>query len=165
MHPEDAEQVIRLSSAARIQVYQDLISADRRAAFMDSQSTDLAMLSKKIRQLQNRLNDTSKMTLVAEEDGSVIGYCAATVGENAVYLSNLYVHPKHQGKGAGKLLFAALKKHYPHKSMRLHVVGENARALSLYEKLGFKKIESRPSTYFGLSRILMEASADIDFSL
>ncbi len=79
-------------------------------------------------------------------DGKRAGYTAHCVtSDGALFLSKLYLSPEYRGKGLGTagLNFAAktavLRKL---KRVFLTVNKRNARAVEVYEKFGFKKIDS-----------------------
>lgn len=86
---------------------------------------------------------------VAEEDGELLGF-AAVQGED--YLGALFVLEEYWRKGIGKRLLNRCKKKY--KRLTLNVYAENAGAVAFYEKMGFKKSESRMSG--GFSEYSME---------
>jgi L-amino acid N-acyltransferase YncA len=86
--------------------------------------------------------------LVAEQDGTVLGYAAASKwkGRSAYRFSaetTIYLAPNCLGRGIGTCLYQLLLKQL--KDLGLHVaIGgialPNAASLALHEKLGFRKV-------------------------
>jgi GNAT superfamily N-acetyltransferase len=74
--------------------------------------------------------------------------------DGSLFLESLYVLPEHQGNGVGKALFAAGLRRYPHAGhVALNVLDKNARAISVYESLGF--VELSRSEFDGLPQVHM----------
>jgi len=91
--------------------------------------------------------DNGQVFLLAEENGTPYGFasyelnCDAT---NKTKIHKLYVLPETQGKGLGKQLVEFIKniaKQHQNEAVFLNVNRFN-KALSFYEKLGFKNIET-----------------------
>ena len=85
----------------------------------------------------------------AKTQGKLVGFILASyirdspfeVAENIGAINDLYVLPEHRGKGMGeKLIIECLEKLKTEgvQSVRVQVLSENATAIGLYEKLGFK---------------------------
>lgn len=84
---------------------------------------------------------------IAEIDGILVGgagiYPTAALPENTCELVKLYLHKDARGVGLGKqLLLKAMQwaKEYGYEQVYLESMPELAKAVSIYEKLGFKKI-------------------------
>nr|WP_236629298.1 MULTISPECIES: GNAT family N-acetyltransferase [Lactobacillus] len=75
---------------------------------------------------------------VAEKDEQVVGF----VGLGRRRLDFLYVLPGMQGKGTGSALMKTALAKLP-RPVRLDVFTDNERAKNLYQKFGFKVIETR----------------------
>lgn len=84
---------------------------------------------------------------VAEEGGGVFGFASGGPGERfsrelreyGGELQTVYVHPSHQGIGAGRRLVGAVARHLTEQrvnSMLLWVFAENLPARRFYESLG-----------------------------
>lgn len=76
--------------------------------------------------------------LVADDDGMLAGLGAAEHGDN--HISDIWVAPKHEGKGVGSALIAALEKQFVARGFReatIRVSADNTRALGLYLHLGY----------------------------
>jgi len=72
--------------------------------------------------------------VVAETGGEMIGF--VTVDPQACYLDQIVVAPEHWASGIGSALIAVAKQLSP-SALELHVNTDNARAIRLYQKLGF----------------------------
>jgi putative acetyltransferase len=72
--------------------------------------------------------------VVAETGGELIGF--VTVDPQACYLDQIVVAPEHWASGIGSALIAVAKQLSP-SALELHVNTDNARAIRLYQKLGF----------------------------
>ncbi len=81
-------------------------------------------------------NDLTKSAdiVVAETGGELIGF--VTVDPQACYLDQIVVAPEHWASGIGSALIAVAKQLSP-SALELHVNTDNARAIRLYQKLGF----------------------------
>lgn len=83
--------------------------------------------------------------LVAIQGDEPVG-CVLTVKnppwedvENLVFVIDLFVHPKHRGKGIGHALLASSLNACPSgKQVGLRVDSENHPAVTLYRKMGFR---------------------------
>ena len=85
----------------------------------------------------------SDTSLVAEVNGEVVGFAIAAkeVGKK-LHLLNFAVHPKYRRMGIGSALLRSLEKLAKKKGVKeiyLEVEEDNFAAISLYEKMGFKK--------------------------
>lgn len=87
--------------------------------------------------------------LVATSEEKLLGYifysCSSPLilRENRCVIYDLYVVPEFRGKGIGsELLKKALERIRSRgfKQVRIGVLSQNARALNLYEKFGFKEV-------------------------
>ncbi len=72
---------------------------------------------------------------LAEEGDAIAGYAAVAPG----WLNHLYVHPDHQGHGAGAMLLARVMADQD--ELRLWTFQRNARARAFYESRGFVAVE------------------------
>ncbi len=99
---------------------------------------------------QNEIEAQYSWPLVAEAGGTVIGYvCLMSLFEEAQIL-NIAVSPLQRGRGiARRLLERAFKLALENGAevMSLEVRASNSTALSLYERLGFKRVGIRAGYY------------------
>lgn len=90
---------------------------------------------------------------IALLDGEAVGVCALTKREDAVYpyeLAKMAVTPKAQGHKIGWLLGLAIiekAKSLGSKNLYLESNTKLTPAISLYEKLGFKRVAGPPTPY------------------
>ena len=82
------------------------------------------------------------VTYVIEIEGKVAGYLQLLDEENRMYVQNLAVSPTFQGQGIGTQLLKDLQLRAKNQNMSvsLGVFQTNKRAKSLYEQLGFRKV-------------------------
>jgi L-amino acid N-acyltransferase YncA len=94
----------------------------------------------------------SSCRLIAlDEDESVAGWAALTpVSGRCVYAGvaevSVYIHPRNQGKGIGKMLMKELIRQSEENNLwtlQAGIFPENTASLKLHEKLGFRKIGYR----------------------
>ena len=71
---------------------------------------------------------------VAEENQELVGFCAFKDG----WVEHLYMHPDYVGKAIGKTLLEKAKHNNAH--LQLWVFQKNTRAISFYERNGFRLI-------------------------
>ena len=100
------------------------------------------------------ITDPSKDMVVASgsEIGNVVGFALLTAGtsdpclehvRNAIELQRIYCHPDIHGRGVGKLLadrVEGLARGRGFDHMWVGVWEENAKAIKIYEKWGYKRI-------------------------
>lgn len=85
------------------------------------------------------LHAQAEALLVAEFAGHPVGVAAARRGHD--YISDLWVEPRHEGRGVGSALLAALECRIAlagHGAARLQVLSANVRALALYRYRGYR---------------------------
>lgn len=100
-------------------------------------------------------NPSKDLILATTPSNEIIGFTLMTKGSsedclasftNYVELQRIYVHPDHHGCGVGKMLAKAvedLARQQGFENLWLGVWEENAKALRLYRKLGFKAIGTK----------------------
>ncbi len=77
---------------------------------------------------------------VAKKDEKVVGYCSVEKNADSNKIRSLYIIPAFQGRGIGqRLMETAFGFLDLTKPTKLTVAVYNHRAISFYEKLGFKK--------------------------
>ncbi|QFF99356.1 N-acetyltransferase [Psychrobacillus glaciei] len=93
----------------------------------------------------------SSIMLVAESKKEIMGYAffSGDLSSKDVFLESLYVHPNHQGKGAGKqLLLTGLSNFKEPLSLSLTVYKGNPN-IAFYEREGFKVIKENKGDFYG----------------
>lgn len=76
-------------------------------------------------------------TYVCTSNGEVCGYLRAMVDSFGIYVSELYVAPRHRNRGYGSELLSELKQAYPEQDV--YVLSDEDQ---YYEKLGCRRVGS-----------------------
>jgi ribosomal-protein-alanine N-acetyltransferase len=83
----------------------------------------------------------------APADREPVGYVLA-IGDDDVYVAELVVHPEHRREGRGRALLAAvLARRHPGERVTITVAADNEPARSLYESVGFRRVDRQPGFY------------------
>ncbi|BCH24729.1 acetyltransferase [Mesorhizobium sp. L-8-10] len=109
--------------------------------------------------LKVRLTKPRSEFLVADDGTEIGGMAFASAdGEGAIVtLLQLYVLPRHQGRGIGGLLLDEVIDSFPEaRLIRLEVEQENDRAVAFYKACGFVEKGSAPSPGGGETSVVME---------
>lgn len=92
-------------------------------------------------------SDVYAQAYILEKDGETAGYAllAKTFSQEGggltVWLEEIYVRPEYRGCGLGREFFAFWKEQYgDFRRFRLEVEPDNARAIALYEQMGFEML-------------------------
>lgn len=108
-----------------------------------------------IERLTRELQEEGSIFLIAEDENSVVGYARVRKGgepeglneSNQIEIERIYSRKEYFGKSVGKTLMEAclaIAKSDGHKVAWLGVWEHNPRAISFYEKWGFKKFSAHP---------------------
>ncbi|MBB4189821.1 GNAT family N-acetyltransferase [Sinorhizobium terangae] len=87
------------------------------------------------------LRELGSRVLIAEIDGELAGLGACEHEDDTI--SDIWVSPAFEGRGAGSALIAALEAQIAergHTEARIHVAAANERALRLYQNLGYRQL-------------------------
>lgn len=82
-----------------------------------------------------------------EFESEVAGYALISksfsqeAGGRVIWLEEVYIRPRFQGKGIGKEFFDFIEKKHELKRLRLEVEYNNERAIKLYEGLGYAALD------------------------
>lgn len=109
----------------------------------------------KIYNIEN-LNKNYANILVYEEGNQVIGFLHFEEHYEIADIMNIAVSINHQNKGIGEELINYLIANTSSNKIMLEVRENNARAISLYNKCGFKEINRRKKYYGDEDAIIME---------
>ncbi len=83
------------------------------------------------------------VTVLAEADGELVGFCIAEVDEEIGYVVTLDVAPAWRRQGLAQRLMAEVEakvRAAGAESMALHVFRGNAGAMQFYEKIGYGRV-------------------------
>ena len=97
------------------------------------------------------------LSTVAESPHGVVGFQISTPSPAGGHLARLAVHPSAQGRGLGRRLVREVLAHFAAQGAARVTVNtwrENAAALALYQKLGFRPTGKA----FPLYRLPLESS-------
>ena len=87
--------------------------------------------------------------IVAEDDGTTVGYAIVRVDGDEAFLRDLFVEPSQQRKGIGKALFEeSTRLARAAGAVRIRLFGD-PNATAFYERLGLRKIGDEPSIVGG----------------
>lgn len=101
-------------------------------------------------QLGSQLPDAMHVFLVADADGTAVGYVGMMHVVDEGYISNVAVAPEYRRRGAADALIAALVDRCAELSLAfatLEVRRSNYPAIALYEKHGFVRVGERRDYY------------------
>lgn len=79
-------------------------------------------------------------------DKEILGYSmiaksfSTEYGKNCIWLEDLYLKPEFRGYGIISAFISYIEKTYKNSILKLEVEEENAHAVHVYEKSGFKKL-------------------------
>lgn len=79
-------------------------------------------------------------------DDKVIGYgmlaksFSTEFGGECIWIEDIYLEEEYRGQGIGSYFIQFVKDTYSDKILRLEVEGDNEKAISTYEKNGFKRL-------------------------
>ena len=106
--------------------------------------------------IAGELDESATLLLVAESEGSVVGFAHATYNESeaAGYILRLYVDPDHRAGGVGRELFERTREEltdYDIERIHAMVLAENDPGNAFYREFGFELTEEN-ETRIGESR-------------
>ena len=80
------------------------------------------------------------------DDAKIIGYAITTrsysteFGSECIWLEDIFIAQEYRGRGIGSEFIRRVKGLHPEKILRLESEAGNAKALSFYERFGFKPL-------------------------
>lgn len=114
-------------------------------------------------QIAQLLTDYNSISLIAKEDGKIVGFITGMifVDDNLLsgHILTIDVSPSHRRKGVGILLLMEIEKIFKERNVtvcRLEAREDNVAALNLYQKLGYKKVGKLEHYYGSAHGILFE---------
>jgi ribosomal protein S18 acetylase RimI-like enzyme len=101
---------------------------------------------------QFRREFASSATSVIQTSGRTVGYIQTVAHAEFLYLLNIALHPDVQGRGFGTRLVQRLQRQAVRRGVpvNLSVFRTNRRAMSFYQRLGFRQI-GESDTHFKMS--------------
>jgi ribosomal protein S18 acetylase RimI-like enzyme len=143
----DAEDIHRVSLASCRAAYEGVLDDE---AFLDM-ADDPSRIDALRQHLADTASDESVVYLVAETDGSVVGFLLCLYGidrprhvdENDAYVKSLYVHPDVWNEGIGsELLEEGLARLPPELDrVQVGVLAANEIGKRFYEARGFERMD------------------------
>jgi ribosomal protein S18 acetylase RimI-like enzyme len=102
--------------------------------------------------LRENVEEPRSELLVAEADGSVVGFAHAFVDPEAVTLLRLYVHSDSRGEGVGRDLFEALVDRATEAGadrLRATALAANDPGAAFYRAMGLERVATDETTVAG----------------
>jgi len=136
--PEDAAEIQQVFYETWLATYPNLDSGvtaeDVEDRFKDRLSHE--GIAKRADQIANL--GPGSLFLAAKDGEKIIGICILRKDETKNQLSAIYILPKYQGRGIGRMFWQEAQKFFnPGKKINVEVDVCNKRAIAFYEKLGF----------------------------
>lgn len=91
-----------------------------------------------------------------EEDNIIKGFVIATKLYENIEILLIYVLEQYRKQGIGTKLIKNLESYDDIQNIILEVSKENTKAISLYSKLDFKKIDTRKKYYDGIDALVLK---------
>ena len=83
---------------------------------------------------------------VFDDGGKIIGYgitarsYSTEFGGECIWIEDIFIEENYRGRGFGTKFIRYVKEIYPEKILRLEAEKDNAAALKIYKRLGFKEL-------------------------
>lgn len=99
-----------------------------------------------VKTILDEIVNSNHMWLAAKDGSKIIGFIHCVKKENYGQIRSLFIDPDYQGTGLGrKFMTIALEWLADFERIILFVVEFNAKAISFYEKFGFKLTNEEPN--------------------
>lgn len=128
----DINDVVMMASIIWPIAYKEIISVDQ-IKYMLKKYLSLDSIT-------SNINDGYTYIILLDENDEKVGFIAYILLEDKIFLSKLYILPKHQGKGYATKVIEYLKSF--NLPIELTVNKNNKNAYDKYLHLGFKVIDS-----------------------
>ncbi len=102
------------------------------------------------RDFDNTLSSDNYIYIVAEDNGSIVGYCGCVMAADEGDITNIAVIPDYRRMGIGAMLINTILRlagEHGMTSVFLEVRESNEPARLLYESRGFEVVGKRPAFY------------------
>ena len=110
---------------------------------------------------RGELSSPYGLYLVIEDRGEVFGQIGVRHVLGELHITTIAVRPEHRRRGHARALIGAALAAFPDASrVHLEVRPTNAKAIALYESLGFRETGRRPCYYGDEDAVLMTLNLD-----
>jgi ribosomal protein S18 acetylase RimI-like enzyme len=132
--PDDAAAIRRVAQASWRDTYRDIFEPAFIEDFLNRNYSEAALAGA----AESARRDESAF-LVAERDGTIVGYLHFGDGPRGPELSRIYADPAHYGTGVGSALLAELHRRIEGRVQAyvLDVHSRNERGRAFYDRNGF----------------------------
>jgi ribosomal protein S18 acetylase RimI-like enzyme len=94
--------------------------------------------------IRERISSASEITLVAKENGKVVGVCRVIRREDKDVMEAIYVLPEYQRLGIGSAIWREIEKLLdPNRKIIVQVATYNTDAIEFYKRCGFRDTGKR----------------------
>jgi len=135
--PEDVEGIFKVQKETWLATYPN---EEAGITVEDIEEKDFFNPEKIKRYKKEILDNKNRQTWVAKDGASVIGFCGALKEYDMLRLSAIYVLPKYQGRGVGKMLMSEGLNWLGDCEVEVRVAKYNKQAIDFYKKFGFKEV-------------------------
>ena len=140
---EDVLEVTHLLRDTWLETYpneeQGITREDILSRYDENNPRHQQRIAERMEKLKGGQADPEIHSWVAKDGEKIVGFCSAYKRDHA-RIQAIYVLPEYQGKGVGaKLMQTALEWIGEGKDVYIDVASYNQKAISFYEKFGFKK--------------------------
>lgn len=157
----DCDAIYEISCSVHLSsLYRRLIPPSHYDDFLRRYTPDALQRARYCDEMAKRLQNPDWHVWVAELDGAVVGFTLAHDEGDIFALKGLFVLSDHQGKGVGKQLFQqSCEAAKGPQTISLEVIEQNAHAIGIYERAGFRRENSSAKNFFGARMISMSRNA------
>ena len=106
--------------------------------------------------LKEYINNNIYILKCYEEDNIIKGFIIATKLYENIEILLIYVLKEYRNQGIGTKLIKSLENYNDIQNIILEVSKENNIAITLYSKLGFKKVDLRKKYYNGIDAYVLK---------
>ena len=155
----DIPRLFRISVEAHRFSYADFIPQQAQERFYKRYTINEENEDRYAKRMMAKIHSSEWRVWVAVDmaSGEIAGYTLAhIVAPDFLQKHGLFVHPEHQGKGVGSLLFTTSLSAITSGTVQLSVIENNQKAIHIYQRAGFRRVATDEKTYFDTSQIIMQ---------